>query len=49
MVYNFVNGRYFPHRQIIIINSNIILALINDITRLKVESSNDIAINTNDY
>ena len=49
MVYNFINGRYFPHRQVIIINSNIILVLINDVTRVKVECSNDIAINTNNY
>ena len=44
-----MNGRYFPQRQIIIINSNAVLPLINDTTREMVESSNDIAINANDY
>ena len=32
-----------------IIDSNTVLPLINDTTRQKVESSNDIAINANDY
>ena len=32
-----------------IINSNTVLPLINDTTRQKVESSNGIAINANDY
>ena len=40
-----MNGRYFPHRLILIISSNVLLPLINDTTRQKVESSNDIAIN----
>ena len=30
-------------------NSNAVLPLINNTTRQKVESSNDIAINANDY
>ena len=40
-----MNGKYFSHNSlIIIINSNKLLALINDTTRQKVESSNDLAI-----
>ena len=31
------------------INSNTVLALNNDTARQKVKSSNDIAVNTNDY
>ena len=30
-------------------NSNAVLPLVNNTTRQKVESSNDIAINANDY
>ena len=30
-------------------NSNAVLPLINNTTRQKVESSNDVAINANDY
>ena len=40
-----MNGRYFPHRLILIISNNVLLPFINDITRQKVESSHDIAIN----
>ena len=45
-----MNGIYFPHMLIIIINSNTLIPLINDTTRQKVESSNDLlfAINAND-
>ena len=40
-----MNGRYFSHRLLLFTHSNVLLPMINDTIRQKVESLNDIAIN----
>ena len=44
-----MSGIFFSNRQVIVINSNTVQVLIYDTKRQKVESSNDIVVNANNY